>query len=131
MLDGIGEFREERYGWWTGGVWLAARKDGVGVSFKTGEDPPGEREAGFWRQLADQWPELWQAILADLRRELFFHSPADAEAYFAAIHPMGFSFDDLTPGHERWEIEVQPAYSQHLMTLLMDGTKYQSNRLDG
>jgi hypothetical protein len=131
-LEGIGEFHEERrYGWWTGGVWLAARKDFVGVCFETGGQPPGEREARFWRRVADQWPELWQAILSDLRRGLFFHSAADAEEYFAGIRPNAFGFDDLTPGDERWEIEVQPDYSEHLMTLRMRGLKYQSNRLDG
>ena len=76
-------------------------------------------------------PELWQTILADLRRKLFFPTHPDADAFFSAIHPMGFKFRDLTSGAEQWEIEVQPDYLEHLMTLLMHGMKYQRNRLDG
>ena len=104
VVDGIGEVREDGRGWWTGGIWLPARKDGIGATFNTGAQPPGAREAAFWQQVSDAWPELWPKCLTELRRELFFHSPTDADAFFSAVHPMGCRFRDLSPGDERWEM---------------------------
>ncbi|HVV74238.1 MAG TPA: hypothetical protein VHI52_22570 [Verrucomicrobiae bacterium] len=133
-IDGIGELQENRrYGWWTGTAKIASAKRSVGVCFKTGERLPGEREASFWRQIAHNWPQFWLVICSDLRqdRKLFFDSPEEADAFFEEVHPTVISFDELPPGDEQWEIEVQPAYSEHLMTLQMRGMKYQSNRLDG
>ncbi|HEX8339295.1 MAG TPA: hypothetical protein VF624_00150 [Tepidisphaeraceae bacterium] len=131
MLDGIGEFREDGDGSWTAGVWLAARKDGIGVSFITGDCPPGEREAAFWRRVSGQWPQLWKSVLDDLRRELYFPSDEAADKFFSAIRPLGFTFHDVSAGNEHWEIQVEPNYSEHFLRIVMRGMHYEMNCLDG
>jgi hypothetical protein len=130
-LGEIGKFTENCRGFWYGQARLDANVGDVGILLKTGGDPPGEREAAFWRQIVGRWPALWQDALDALRRDLYFDSSEQAAAFFAAIRPTGFVFHQWSPGEEQWEIDVEPDYSDHLLQVFMRGMTYDHFGQDG
>jgi hypothetical protein len=130
-LNGLGEFIEHRHGFWHGQAKLGANGQDMGILFKTGDELPGQREIAFWRRIMDGWPHLWPNALQALRRDLYFASPEEQTAFFAAIRPIGFVFHNLSPEEEQWEIDVEPDYSEHLLQVFMRGVGYDTYSQSG
>ena len=130
-LNALGEFTEHGRGFWHGQGKLGANGEDMGFLFKTGAELPGQREVAFWHRITEGWPNLWPNVLEALRRDLNFASTEDATAFFAAVRPTGFVFHDLSPGEDRWEIDVEPDYSEHQLQVFMRGMRYDTYGQDG
>ena len=131
-LADLGEAVSDKYGWWQVQSFRVLNGRKVGLSFKSGPDPPGEKQLSLWHRIDSNWPEIWKAVVAKLDSELEVDDPTGERArFFKKLRPAGIVITGSSD-EPCWELTVLPdIYSGHMVILRMNGLECEDFGFDG
>jgi hypothetical protein len=130
--DYLGEISNDRYGNWNGSKQFAPTNSKIDFSFRTGDEPPSQKQIAFFREVESRFSDLW----AELRSTLFedLDDLADGttmEQLFDSLSVNYISFWDVTNEPYKWEISCTTDLDDHIFGIQMAGFENQGFRMDG